>query len=294
MAEEPRLRLGRGLAALIGEAGGDAEVSERNRGQQRVPVEFVRPNPKNPRKIFAAETLDELAQSIREKGILQPIIVRGVAGENGMYEIVAGERRWRAAQRAEVHTIPIIVVEASDKEAMEFAIIENVQRTDLNALEEAEGYAQLIQEFSYTQADLGRVIGKSRSHVANTLRLTNLSGNIKAMISDGRLTAGHARALLSVPDPDAVALRIVSGGLSVRDAERIAQVSTNQSQNPSPASPARINEKTPDTTALEKKLGDATGVHVAISHRGEKGEIRLNYKTLEQLDELCRRLLGET
>ncbi len=206
MAEEQgRSRLGRGLAALIGDVGEEIGALERARGQRRVPVEFLRPSARNPRRSFAEEDLEELTASVRERGILQPIIVRAIVGMLDAYEIIAGERRWRAAQRAGLHDVPVILVEADDREALEIAIVENVQRTDLNAIEEAAGYEQLIAEFNYTQADLARVIGKSRSHVANTLRLSKLPPSVRQMVSDGAVSAGHARALLSVSDPELMA-----------------------------------------------------------------------------------------
>ncbi|MBX9875513.1 MAG: ParB/RepB/Spo0J family partition protein, partial [Beijerinckiaceae bacterium] len=216
MAEEQgRSRLGRGLAALIGDVGEEIGALERARGQRRVPVEFLRPSARNPRRSFAEEDLEELTASVRERGILQPIIVRAIVGMLDAYEIIAGERRWRAAQRAGLHDVPVILVEADDREALEIAIVENVQRTDLNAIEEAAGYEQLIAEFNYTQADLARVIGKSRSHVANTLRLSKLPPSVRQMVSDGAVSAGHARALLSVSDPELMARKIVDEGLSV-------------------------------------------------------------------------------
>ena len=295
MAEEPRLRLGRGLAALIGEASEDPVGADRNRGQRRVPIEFLRANPRNPRKTFDDPHLDELAESIREKGILQPIVVRELSIAPGVFEIIAGERRWRAAQRASLHTVPIVVIEATDKESLELAIIENVQRADLNALEEAEGYGQLIREFEYTQADLARIIGKSRSHVANTLRLVNLPDSIKQLLADGSLSAGHARALITLSNPESLAKRIVEQGLSVRDAEKISQDYANQDYNSETpvgetARQRRKGVKDPDTQALEKTIQNATGLSVDIKNRGESGEIRIRYKTLEQLDEICRQL----
>ena len=209
MAEEQgRSRLGRGLAALIGDVGDEIGAIERARGQRRVPVEFLRPSARNPRRNFVEEDLEDLTTSIRERGILQPIIVRSIPGMMDAYEIIAGERRWRAAQRAELHDVPVLLVEADDREALEIAIVENVQRTDLNAIEEAAGYERLIAEFGYTQNDLARVIGKSRSHVANTLRLLKLPESVQALLRDGRLTAGHARALVGAGDPEALARRI--------------------------------------------------------------------------------------
>lgn len=291
MAEEQgRSRLGRGLAALIGDVGEEIGAIERARGQRRVPVEFLRPSARNPRRSFAEDDLEELTTSVRERGILQPIIVRSIPGMIDAYEIIAGERRWRAAQRAELHDVPVILVEAGDREALEIAIVENVQRTDLNAIEEAAGYERLIAEFSYTQNDLARVIGKSRSHVANTLRLSKLPESVRKMVSEGAVSAGHARALLSVSDPEFMARKIVDEGLSVRDIERVVQEeSRGETKSAVPAKP-RV-EKDPDTRALEKALEEALGLSVSIGHRSNgSGEVKIGYKTLEQLDALCRRL----
>ena len=293
MAEEHRPRLGRGLAALIGDAGNEPAAEAPRAAQKRVPIEFLRPNPRNPRKYFDEEHLQELADSIRERGLIQPIVVRPVARTPDAFEIIAGERRWRAAQRAGVHDVPIHLIEATDQEALELAIVENIQRADLNPLEEAGGYDQLMREFAYTQADLAKVIGKSRSHVANTLRLLNLPNAIKTKVSDGLISAGHARALLSVRDPEAVADQIISKGLSVRDVERLVQEETSdaapvlehKSRKDGPATP-----KDADTRALEKTLTDVLGLSVEIIHKGESGEVRIRYKTLEQLDALCHRL----
>ena len=220
MTAQERSRLGRGLAALIGDVGDETAVLDRARGgQRRVPIEFVRANPRNPRRHFNDEELAELAASIGEKGILQPILVRGVSNKANMFEIVAGERRWRAAQKAGLREVPVLIMEIGDREALEIAIVENVQRADLNPLEESAGYESLMDEFKYSQADLARVVGKSRSHVANTLRLQKLPGSVKRYLADGRLTAGHARALLAHEDPEGLAKMIVEHGLSVREAE---------------------------------------------------------------------------
>jgi ParB family chromosome partitioning protein len=291
MAEEARPRLGRGLAALIGDAGAETAAIDRLRGQRVVPIEFLRPNPRNPRKDFNEPELDDLTASIKERGILQPILVRTITGVADAYEIVAGERRWRAAQRASVHDVPIILIEADDKAALEIAVIENVQRADLNALEEAMGYEQLGKEFGYSQTDLARIIGKSRSHITNTLRLLKLPKLSRRMLAEGHLSAGHARALLSVADPDAIARRIVDQGLTVRDVERIAQKEAENAAAPAKTNAAR-REKDADTRGLEKDLSDALGLAVSIDGRGERGEVRIRYKDLEQLDALCARLKG--
>src|SRR6202142_3359740 len=216
---ENRPRLGRGLAALLG--GATPQHAEVSRGTRQTPIEFLRPNPRNPRKRFDDSELDELAASIKERGIIQPIVVRAITGVADAYEIIAGERRWRAAQRAGLHEIPIVVIEAGDREALEIAIVENVQRADLNALEEAAGYTQLGADYGYSHNDIARIIGKSRSHIANTLRLLKLPEYARWLLASGQISAGHARALLAVSDPDAVAGRIVAEGLTVRDVERL-------------------------------------------------------------------------
>jgi ParB family chromosome partitioning protein len=288
--DHSKKRLGRGLAALIGEMDRPAPRDEKQPviagADGRVPIEFVSPNPKNPRRSFAEAELADLAQSIREHGIVQPVLVR--RKPDGKYEIIAGERRWRAAQRAGLNEIPVLVRDVDDRTALELAIIENVQRADLNPVEEAQGYQQLIDEHNYTQADLGNVIGKSRSHVANTLRLLKLPEVIRDLLVDGTLSAGHARTLVTASDPAGLAKRIVEGGLSVRQAEALAQ--QPDAGTPKPRRPPQPSEKDPDTLALEKLLSDVTGLHVAISHKEKGGEVRLGYRTLDQLDDLCRRL----
>ncbi|MBM3636600.1 MAG: ParB/RepB/Spo0J family partition protein [Alphaproteobacteria bacterium] len=290
MAEEQnRSRLGRGLAALIGEVNETAAASapDRGRGTRKIPTEFLRPNPRNPRHSFSEEELEELANSIREKGIIQPILVRPITGVEGTFEIIAGERRWRAAQRASLHEVPIVVIEAADREAYEIAIIENVQRADLNPLEEALGYEKLAADYGYSQNDLARVIGKSRSHIANTMRLAKLPQKVKSLLAAGSLSAGHARALLAVKDPEQVAIRIIEHGLTVRDVERIAQDDVGVKKN---SSPSKRNEKDPDTRMLEKALKDILGLSVSINHSANGGELRIKYRTLEQLDDVCQRL----
>ncbi len=288
MAEESRPRLGRGLAALLGDAGGESDAIARSRGQRKIPIEFLRPNPRNPRKSFVETDLDDLTRSIQEKGIIQPILARTLPGVADHYEIIAGERRWRAAQKAGLHEVPIIAVEADDRQALELAIIENVQRADLNALEEAQGYAQLEHDFGYSQAELAKIIGKSRSHVANTLRLLKLPERTKILLSQGLLSAGPARALLTMADADAIADKIVAQGLSVRDVEKLAQKSADRETHKS-SSTAKDN-KDADTKALEHALSEVLGLHVSIAHHGEQGELRIRFKTLEQLDDLCRKL----
>jgi ParB family chromosome partitioning protein len=289
MAEEsPRSRLGRGLAALIGDVGDESGAIERARGQRRVPIEFLRPNPRNPRRYYGEEELEELSASVRAKGILQPILVRTVPGAVDAYEIIAGERRWRAAQRANLHEVPVILLEINDKEALEIAIIENVQRADLNPLEEAMGYDSLIEQFAYAQADLARIVGKSRSHIANTLRLLKLPESVKRYLAEGKLTAGHARALLAHDDPEALAKAIIEKGLNVRDVEAIAGAQAEARGKQAKRRPR--GAKSHDVRALEKKLTDMLGLSVEINHRSTGGDVRIRYRTLEQLDALCRRL----
>ncbi len=291
-AEDTRPRLGRGLAALIGEAGEETGAVQRARGQKKIPIEFLRPNPRNPRHQFDDAALQELADSIAAKGIIQPILARTIPGVADTYEIIAGERRWRAAQRAGLHEVPILTIEADDKQALEIAIIENVQRADLNALDEALGYEKLGVEFGYSQGDLAKVIGKSRSHVANMLRLLKLPERTKALLAEGQLSAGHARALLAVADPDALAEKIAAQGLSVRDVERIGKKESQQIAPCAQGAASGVVEKDADTRALEKTLSDNLGLFVAISHKGEKGEVRIRYNTLEQLEALCNKLKG--
>ncbi len=288
MTEDPsRKRLGRGLAALIGDIDRPAEPEQAKiSADGRVPIEFIAANPRNPRRSFAEGDLTDLAQSIREHGVVQPIVVRPL-GTN-RYEIIAGERRWRAAQRAGLVEVPVIVREVDDRVALELAIIENVQRADLNPIEEAMGYQQLLDEHEYTQADLGQVIGKSRSHVANTLRLLKLPDVIRDLLVSGTLSAGHARTLVTVDDPAGLAKKIVDEGLSVRQAEALAQGGSIAPRSAS--KPASRGERDADTLALEKLLSDVTGMAVSIKHAGSGGEVRIAYKTLEQLDDLCKRL----
>jgi ParB family chromosome partitioning protein len=293
-AGDLRPRLGRGLAALIGDSEEPANGSGRLRSQRKIPIEFLRPNPRNPRRSFDEAELDNLTASIKEKGIIQPILARPAPGLADAYEIIAGERRWRAAQRAGLHEVPIISVEADDQQALELAIIENVQRSDLNALEEASGYERLGGEFGYSQTDLAKVIGKSRSHVANTMRLLKLPERSKRLLAEGLISAGHARALLGFADPDGLAERIVAQGLTVRDVERMAQEETAGAlASPARADPKRAAKlKDADTRALEDALTTALGLKVTIAHRGESGELRVSYKSLEQLDAVCGRLRG--
>lgn len=283
MSPEPHRGLGRGLSALIGDEASGSQRGEPQKGSRTVPVAFLRPNRFQPRKTFGADELNDLANSIREKGVLQPILVRPIKDEADAYEIVAGERRWRAAQLANLHDVPIVIREMSDGESLELAIIENVQRADLNAVEEAAAYRELMERFSYTQDRVAQEVGKSRSHVANTLRLLKLPDSVQSMIRTGQLTAGHARTLIGVDDPEAVARLIVDSALNVREAEQRSKGKPSKSKEPV--------EKDADTKALELSLSNMLGLKVQILDQGEKGgEIRISYKTLEQLDDLCRRL----
>jgi ParB family transcriptional regulator, chromosome partitioning protein len=290
MADEARSRLGRGLAALIGDAGNESASIERTRNQKRVPIEFLKPNPRNPRRHFADAELDDLAASIRERGVIQPILVRTTRGALDQYEIIAGERRWRAAQRAGQHDVPVVLLEVSDREALELAIIENVQRADLNALEEAGGYQALGDEFKYSQEEIAKIVGKSRSHVANTLRLMKLPDGVQNFIRSGKISAGHARSLIGQPDPEALAQAIVAQGLSVRETEAVVQ---ERAGGASKKAAGRARGKDTDTVALEKRLSDALGLVVTIAHRGSGGELKIRYKSLEQLDSVIRKLENE-
>lgn len=268
--------LGRGLSALIGE-----EAPRAGKGSRNVPTAFLRPNRFQPRKRFADEDLNDLIQSVKEKGILQPILVRPVAGQADAYEIVAGERRWRAAQAAKLHDVPVLVREMTDGEALELAIIENVQRADLNAIEEAAAYQELMDRFGYTQEKLAAQVGKSRPHVANTLRLLKLPEPVKAMVRAGELTAGHARTLIGLPDAEARAREIITGALNVREAEQRSPVKSPKIHKPA--------VEDPNIKDLESSISNALGLKVQILHKGDKGgEVRIAYKSLEQLDEVIR------
>ena len=285
MADEPaRRRLGRGLASLIGDMGVETNKNtERSRSQRRVSIEFLHPNPRNPRRQFAVTELDELAASIKERGIIQPIAVRPAPGASGSFEIIAGERRWRAAQRAGIHDVPVVVLDVSDAEALELAIIENVQREDLNPLEEAAGYQALGAEFKHGQDEIAGIVGKSRSHVANMLRLLKLPEAVQAFIRSGELSAGHARALIGNANAGALAREIVARGLNVRQVEELVRDQV-------PRKPRAARVKDADTAALEKRLGDALGLKVAIDHHGERGAVHIVYRNLDQLDDIVKRL----
>jgi len=302
MAEDnSRKRLGRGLAALIGDLDAPAAATKQAAGahaDRMVAIEHIRANPANPRRNFNEEALDDLSASISEHGVVQPILVRPIhssatGGQDlggARYEIIAGERRWRAAQKAGLHEVPVLIRDVEDRQALELAIIENVQRSDLNAIEEAQGYQQLIDEYDYSQADLGQVIGKSRSHVANTLRLMKLPEAVQKMVAGGELSAGHARALITADNPQFLAERIVREGLSVRQVEALAQAVAETKQGGGSAKrPAEV--KSADTRALEDRLGDLLGLKVSVDVRDNgSGELKIRYRTVEQLDAVCRRL----
>lgn len=283
-----RRGLGRGLSALMADvptAQDDGETPARPPAPDRmVPVEQIRPNPDQPRRQFAEERLTELAQSIEEKGIIQPLILRPV--EDGMYEIVAGERRWRAAQMARLHEVPALVREYNDTEVLEIAIIENIQRADLNPVEEASGYRQLMDRFGHTQEKIAEALGKSRSHIANSLRLLSLPGEVQQMLGEGKLSAGHARALITTENPLELAKTVVAKGLSVRETEKLAKKAEDKPARKAAPAPA---EKDADTRALEDDLSAALGMKTRIDHKagGESGRVSIEYGSLDELDELC-------
>ena len=284
MMQAQKKRLGRGLAALIGDDTTEEAVIQDIRTLRHMPIELMHASPNNPRKHFGESDLDDLAKSIREKGLLQPIVVR--PRPDGEYEIVAGERRWRASQRAGIHEVPVLIRELSDGEALEIALIENIQRSDLNPLEEARAYSLLLEQFNYTQQQLAESVGKSRSHIANTLRLLNLPDSVRSQIETGKLTAGHARTLVATDSPAELADQIIKLGLSVRETESLVRESGNPAQNK-----RSKPEKDADTKTLERELTTATGLKVEIAHKGPAGgTVTISYKSLEQLEDISRRL----
>lgn len=287
MAQAAKKRLGRGLAALIGDDVTEDGVIEDARNLRHVPIEFLEGSPKNPRKSFRDEELEELSRSIREKGLLQPLVVRRGKVDNS-YEIVAGERRWRAAQKAGIHEIPVLIRELTDGEMLEIALIENIQRSDLNPIEEASGYSQLVDEFGYTQQQLAESLGKSRSHIANMLRLLNLPRSVQERVEAGELTAGHARALVATKEPEKLAEEMVRLGLSVREAEDLIR---EPGKATNPKTPRKRQAKTSDILSLEKELSQALGLKVElVSKNQEQGILSIEYKSLEQLEEVSERL----
>ena len=289
MVEEKRKSLGRGLSALLGDDAADlAPAADKARAGRTLPIEYLKPGRYQPRRRMDDGPIKDLAQSIAAKGILQPILVRPVGPGPDTYEIIAGERRWRAAQIAGLHDVPVVIRDLSDVEALEIALIENLQRQDLTPLEEAEGYKRLLDEFSHTQEQLAETVGKSRSHVANMMRLLGLPEAVKDMLQSGELTAGHARALLTAPDPVALAREIAAKGLSVREAERLAQ---SAMKKPSAKGAARPAGKDADIRALERDLANRLGLKVDIHHRGAQGgALTIHYTMLEQLDDILQRL----
>lgn len=295
MAEDAsKRRLGRGLAALMGDAVPESVAIDQSRNTRRLPIEQIAPNPRNPRAQFGEESLQELTQSIREKGVVQPLLVRPIA--DGQFELIAGERRWRAAQRAGLDVVPVVIREVDDRESLELAIIENVQRSDLNAMEEAQGYQSLIDSFDYSQQDLASVIGKSRSHIANTLRLLRLPEGVQNFVSSGELSAGHARQLVGRDDAVDLARKIMKDGLSVREVERLVQDEPKASDGKASRAgdpDERSGLVDADTRAIESKLSEHLGLNVKLKARANgSGSLSISYKTLEQLDDLLRRIGG--
>jgi ParB family chromosome partitioning protein len=293
MSSEPPLRkrasgLGRGLSSLLGEMAQEAPLSGApGGGIQTLPVASLEPHPGQPRRHFDEAALDELAASIGSRGLIQPIVVRP---RDGRYQIVAGERRWRAAQRARLHEVPVIIRDLDDVETLEVALVENIQREDLNAIEEAEGYQRLVAEYGHTQEMLGKLVHKSRSHVANLLRVLDLPQKVRELVGSGALSMGHARALLGAADPEAMAAAVVKGDMSVRETEKLVR-------SAKPRAPGVERSETKgahaDIEALERQLGDMLGLKVKISHRGDGGTVVLGYSSLDQLDMICQRLSGE-
>ena len=280
--------LGRGLSSLLGEVAQETSVAPGDGARgvvQLIPVASIEPHPGQPRRVFQEEALVELAASIQARGVIQPIVVRP---HGHRFQIVAGERRWRAAQRARLHEIPAIVREFSDEETLEVALIENIQRQDLNAIEEAQAYKRLVDDYAHTQEELGRLVHKSRSHVANLLRLLDLPAKVQALVAAGQLSMGHARALITSPDPGALAEEVIRRGLSVRDTEKLAKGGKARRQpRPTPTGSQA------DIEALERQLGDLLGVRIAIRHGQAGGSVTLSYSTLDQLDMICQRLSGD-
>jgi ParB family transcriptional regulator, chromosome partitioning protein len=287
----PKKRLGRGLAALIGDDEPEVPVAQvvpaATSGLRIVPIELIQRNPNNPRKSFNPDELQQLADSLRSKGLLQPLVVRPLPNGQTGYELVAGERRWRASQIAQIHSVPVVVREMDDRESLEIALIENIQRSDLNPLEEAAAYRQLLEQYNYTQQQLAEGLGKSRSHITNTMRLLSLPVDIQSKITDGTLTAGHARTLVAAEAPHELADQIIQLGLSVRQAEDLVR----NAPGGSAAKLGKLAHKDVDTRNLEKELSSHLGLTVEIAHKGDKGgKIAISYSTLEQLEDVMRRL----
>ena len=289
-------RLGRGLAALIGDVGDESAAAEQGRKSRRAPIESLRATPRTPRRNFTEAALEELANSIKERGIIQPIVVRQLAGENDRYEIIAGERRWRAAQRAGLHEVPIAVVDATDAQSLEFAIIENVQRADLNPIEEAAGYVALMEQCNHTQDEVAKIVGKSRPYIGNMVRLLKLPEAVKNLVRQGKLSAGHARLLVGHGNPLALAELAIGEGYSVRQLEEWVR---EQAGKPGDATfdtmqkKIRADAKNADTRALERKLSDALGLKVTVDHKPSGGgTLHIKYGDLDQLDGVLKKLGG--
>ncbi len=294
MSDETPLRkrpsgLGRGLSSLLGEVAQEEPVNGASprSGIQMLPVGSIEPHPQQPRRHFDEDALAELAASISARGLIQPIVVRP---QGSRYQIVAGERRWRAAQKARLHEVPVIVRDFDEIETLEVAILENIQRQDLNAIEEADAYKRLMDEFGHTQEALGKLVHKSRSHVANLLRLLDLPERVRTLVAAGDLTMGHARALISAEDPEALADEVLRRGLSVRDTEKLVRSAKPRHAGPLRSTFAAVNA---DIEALERQLGDMLGLRVKIAHRSDGGTVALSYSSLDQLDMICQRLSGE-
>jgi ParB family transcriptional regulator, chromosome partitioning protein len=292
LRKAPRPHLGRGLSALLGDAEREEPVrpgSEQSPGVRMLPVSSLAPHPEQPRRHFDEDALEELAKSIAMRGLIQPIVVRPHGKE---YQIVAGERRWRAAQRARLHEVPVIVRDLDEAETLEIAIIENIQREDLNAIEEAEAYAKLISQFGHTQEVLAKIVHKSRSHIANLLRLLDLPPSVRQRVVEGSLTMGHARALIGAPDPEKLARIVVERDLSVRETEKLAREAKPRAAGKGGAGISDLGANA-DIAALERQLGDVLGLNVKISYGDKGGAMTLAYSTLDQLDMICQRLTGE-
>jgi ParB family chromosome partitioning protein len=295
MTDPKRKNLGRGLAALLGDEDEEQDYAslDKVRASRTVPIEQLGPNRFQPRRMFDEEALEALSDSIRSQGMIQPILVRRRPDDPNSYEIIAGERRWRAAQRAQLHEVPVVVRDMADNEALEIAIVENVQRRDLTPLEESEGYQRLIDEFQHTQEDLARVVGKSRSHIANMLRLLSLPDSVKQLVQAGEISAGHARALLNANDVEGLAQEVAKKGLSVRETERLAQQVKQAAKGQGGSGKAKSGkaaQKDPDTRQLEDDLSSLLGLKVNIEFHGQGGTLTVHYKTLDQLDDVLNRL----
>lgn len=291
-ARKQRMGLGRGLSALFGEAEGSEEQTERVRLTRLIPIDQLRPGRYQPRRRFDEEEMRALVDSVRERGVLQPLLVRKDEDSPPgapTYEIIAGERRWRASQLAGLHEVPVLVRSLTDREALEIALIENIQRQDLTPLEEAEGYSRLMAEFEHTQEDLARAVGKSRSHVANMLRLLSLPAAVKQFVQDGVLSMGHARALLTAEDPVGLAQEVIKRGLNVRQTEQLAKLAAART-GADTGKPAKV--KSPDTVALEREVSNALGLKVTLTAEGQKGSLVIHYRSLDQLDGVLTRILG--